>query len=317
MTILEWCQIYRNWITLLTGYQTVIDCKPEPSGQPSSVIAELYDLLATYVEPSTKLPRPNPQSPEVIGQRYVVYKSIGGSWKDPIYEVRAVIDKESGAIIWAGGVYKHMIPGTPEMPTVQPSLPEPPENIDPPSKPRGQKIIPNLVVYTAEGIIPEKKEPSIKTGYFGPSGPRYTGMIEPRRDQWIESTQDFHCVTGWSVEELQWKGIPLPDLLAQTGLRGEWILVISSGGYATIFPYDERVIENGILVTGMGEDPLPKEHGGPYRLVLPRLYGWKSLKWVETILVGDVYLDGYWEARGYHWRGLVVLDERFKRYINS
>lgn len=306
--------IYKNWATTLTGYPTVIDCKPIDGEDPKQAINELYLLLLQYHGDNQRFPEPVHQSPELIGQRYLVYKAIGGGRKNPLYELRSVYDRRKDKVIWMGGVYKEIIPGSPSKPPRQPVLPEPPGELNPPKSPPGQKLIRKPVVYSAEGPFPETREDSINLGVYNEESPKPELKVKIDSSKISRYQADFHCVTGWSVGGLEWRGIPLLDLLDEHGLRSEWILTISSRGYTTIFPNDRRLLDDAFLVTHLGDEPLPREHGGPYRLIIPKLFGWKSVKWLNTILVGDIYLDGYWEARGYHWRGLVVLDERFKTY---
>jgi DMSO/TMAO reductase YedYZ molybdopterin-dependent catalytic subunit len=62
----------------------------------------------------------------------------------------------------------------------------------------------------------------------------------------------------------------------------------------------------------MSGKPLDTLHGYPARLLFPHLYGWKSAKWISRVVFTDKYTDGYWEALGYHPRGRVEYEERFK-----
>ncbi|MCE4619324.1 MAG: molybdopterin-dependent oxidoreductase [Desulfurococcales archaeon] len=310
----DWCMIYKNWATMLTGYPTVIDCKPSGGEDPKQAINELYLFLLQYNEGNERFPEPVHQPPELIGQRFLVYKALGGGRRNPLYELRSVYDRESDRVIWMGGVYKSFIPGSPNKPMRQPVLPPLPDDITPPSTPQGQKMIRKPVVYSAEGPFPEAKDESISIGYYDENAPQPQVKVKVDVGGTVDYSADFHCVTGWSVGGVRWKGVPLLDLLSQHGLKGKWIVAVSTGGYTTVIPFEERLLDDAFLVTHLGDERLPREHGGPYRLILPKLFGWKSLKWVDSILVGDVYIDGFWEARGYHWRGLVVLNERFKTY---
>lgn len=306
----EWCMVYKNWATGLTGYPTVIDCKPSGE-EPRKAINELYLLLHEY-NPGD-LPEPVHLPPELIGQRYLVYKALGGGRRDPAYELRSVYDRRRDRVIWMGGVYKHIIPGSPSKPPRQPSLPGHDGRVDPPTAPKGQKMIRKPVVYSAEGPFPEPRDEWLTLGVFDERMPTPKTRINLSNGG-REIEADFHCVTGWSVGGLKWRGAPLLELLEAHGLRGKWLLMTGHGGYSTIIPYDETILDNAFIVTHMGDEILPREHGGPYRVLIPRLFGWKSIKWLKSILVGDTYIDGFWEARGYHWRGLVALDERFKTY---
>jgi len=123
----------------------------------------------------------------------------------------------------------------------------------------------------------------------------------------------FHCVTGWSVGGVEWGGVRLSSLLAAAGAPREgWLAAVSSGGYVAVVPLEEAWRPEALLALYMDGRPLSREHGYPARLYLPRLYGWKHAKWVERLVVLGGYEDGYWEALGYHERGLASAEERFK-----
>jgi DMSO/TMAO reductase YedYZ molybdopterin-dependent catalytic subunit len=117
-----------------------------------------------------------------------------------------------------------------------------------------------------------------------------------------EQVSDFHCVTGWSVQNVRWAGVRLPDLLeaarATTGVRS--IRFISAER-----PYDDwltlkqAVLPDVMLAYEMDGKPLSRAHGAPVRLVMPEMYGYKSVKWVNHIELGTATQPGYWEQHGY------------------
>ncbi len=118
----------------------------------------------------------------------------------------------------------------------------------------------------------------------------------------------MHCVTGWSVK-VEWPVAELRRLLEAAGvsrLDGGWLLARSRGGYSAVLPLAE-VWRGEVLLA------LPPAPGAP-RLVAPRLYAWKWVKHVEELRLVEEYVDGYWEALGYHWRGSAALVERFKQW---
>lgn len=126
---------------------------------------------------------------------------------------------------------------------------------------------------------------------------------------------DFHCVTGWSVRSLLFTGVSLDRILSLSGFKrtAKWVYVESLDGYSTVFPLEEAIGKKAIVALEMNGRPLDPVHGYPARLIVPHLYGWKSAKWISKIALLDHYKDGYWEALGYHPRGRVDLEERFKR----
>jgi DMSO/TMAO reductase YedYZ molybdopterin-dependent catalytic subunit len=118
-----------------------------------------------------------------------------------------------------------------------------------------------------------------------------------------EQVSDFHCVTGWSVHDVHWTGIRFRDLLAEAGLRfdAKALRFVSDE-----VPYDDTLslpqafASDAMLALDMDEKPLSAPHGYPARVVMPQMYGYKSVKWVTAIEV-QPHLDhvGYWEQRGY------------------
>lgn len=117
-----------------------------------------------------------------------------------------------------------------------------------------------------------------------------------------EQVSDFHCVTGWSVEDVRWAGVRLGDLLADVRPlpHGRFLRFVSAEA-----PYDDWLtLEQGLLpdvllAAELDGRPLPRPHGAPVRLVVPRMYGYKSVKWVTRIEVRSDLGRGYWEQRGY------------------
>ncbi len=125
---------------------------------------------------------------------------------------------------------------------------------------------------------------------------------------------DFHCVTGWSVRDLEFTGVPVTRIidLARPLNEAKWVYIESLDGYSTIIPIEEFTRRENLVALEMNGKPLDILHGYPARLIIPSLYGWKSAKWVKRIHFTNRYIDGYWEALGYHPRGRVDLEERFK-----
>jgi DMSO/TMAO reductase YedYZ molybdopterin-dependent catalytic subunit len=113
---------------------------------------------------------------------------------------------------------------------------------------------------------------------------------------------DFHCVTGWSVRNVRWAGVRLRHVLAGAGLRrgaGALSFVSAERPYVDSLTLRQALLPDVLLAWSMDGSPLSRPHGAPLRLVVPRMYGYKSVKWVERIVVTRVPEDGYWEQRGY------------------
>ncbi|AMV26603.1 TMAO/DMSO reductase [Gemmata sp. SH-PL17] len=119
---------------------------------------------------------------------------------------------------------------------------------------------------------------------------------------------DMHCVTRWSKLDNLWEGVVTRELLNHITLapRAKFVMVHSEYGFSTNLPIDDFFAEDCLFATHHNGEPLTPEHGYPVRLVVPRLYTWKSAKWVRGIEFMEEDRPGYWESLengGYHMRG--------------
>lgn len=113
--------------------------------------------------------------------------------------------------------------------------------------------------------------------------------------------RDFQCVTGWRVPSVHWKGVALADLLDEAGVeRGGVALRFESfdGLYTESLTLPEARRSDVIVAYSMGGHPLSRAHGGPARLYVAPMYGYKSIKWLSAIDVVDRVEPGYWETVG-------------------
>ena len=122
---------------------------------------------------------------------------------------------------------------------------------------------------------------------------------------------DIHCVTKWSKLGTTFHGVPVEVLLDGTEPEGDYAMAYSYGGYTTNIALADLLGGGGWVVTEHDGAPLPREHGGPARLLVPRLYFWKSAKWVAGLRVMDHDEPGFWEQNGYHNRGDPWKEERY------
>ena len=113
---------------------------------------------------------------------------------------------------------------------------------------------------------------------------------------------DFHCVTGWSIPHVHWGGVRLRDVLAAArplpsahALR----FVSAESPYEDSLTLQQAALRDVMLAHHMDARPLSRAHGAPLRLVIPEMYGYKGVKWVERIELTAQAADGYWEQRGY------------------
>ena len=117
-----------------------------------------------------------------------------------------------------------------------------------------------------------------------------------------EQISTFHCVTGWTVSKVHWRGVRFADLLAAAEPHPEaGVLTFTSAEqpYVDTLTLDQAHLPDVMLAYEMDGQPLPRPHGAPVRVVIPEMYGYKNVKWVERITVGARAEPGYWEQRGY------------------
>ena len=120
--------------------------------------------------------------------------------------------------------------------------------------------------------------------------------------QRMSETVDFHCVEGWTVDDVRWGGVAPTMLLDQAGVRPEAKYAVFhayGGDYLSTLPLDLIRDEKTMLADSLNGEPLPPKHGGPLRLVVPVQLGYKNVKWVERIELTATVEPGYWESRGY------------------
>jgi DMSO/TMAO reductase YedYZ molybdopterin-dependent catalytic subunit len=124
---------------------------------------------------------------------------------------------------------------------------------------------------------------------------------------------DFHCVTTWSRLDLIWEGVAVTEAMKQARPRAgaRAVLAHCHGGYTTNLALDDFLREGNLFAFRVDGADLPREHGGPVRLLVPHLYGWKSAKWVKAIEFLAEERLGFWEKYGYHPRGDPWKEERF------
>ncbi|MDM5281404.1 molybdopterin-dependent oxidoreductase [Paenibacillus silvae] len=113
---------------------------------------------------------------------------------------------------------------------------------------------------------------------------------------------DFHCVTGWSVYKNTWEGIPLKHFLEKAGVKpgAHSVKFYSGDGVYTDAITMEQAEMDDIMIAVMHDGkPIPADLGGPVRLIIPQMYAYKSVKWLNRIEIIDSEHIGYWEERGY------------------
>jgi DMSO/TMAO reductase YedYZ molybdopterin-dependent catalytic subunit len=177
--------------------------------------------------------------------------------------------------------------------------------------PPGQYVESGYPVLTA-GTTPDV---STETWRF-----RIDGMVsEPREWTWEEFAKlpfetvivDIHCVTKWSKLGASFGGVSVDTLMDAVKPRAAYTVQWSYGDYTTNLPIGELTGGKAWVVTEYDGEPLPREHGGPARMLVPHLYFWKSAKWIAGIRVMDHDEPGFWEQNGYNNHGDPWKEERY------
>jgi DMSO/TMAO reductase YedYZ molybdopterin-dependent catalytic subunit len=124
----------------------------------------------------------------------------------------------------------------------------------------------------------------------------------------VEDVSDFHCVTTWSRYDNHWKGVRFRTLAELAVPKDEAKFVLCTGydhmpgtkiPYTTNLPLARAVEDDVLLVHTWQGEPLPVEHGGPVRMITPKLYAWKGTKWIRKVEFLERDQRGFWEVRGY------------------
>jgi len=129
----------------------------------------------------------------------------------------------------------------------------------------------------------------------------------------VEQVSDFHCVTTWSKYDVHWAGVKFRTILERVrpDARVSHVVLGCGDGYTTNLPLDELRGEDVLLAYELDGQPLPLEHGGPLRMLVPHLYAWKSAKFLTQVKFLDRDEPGFWEVRGYHNHADPWKEERF------
>ena len=133
----------------------------------------------------------------------------------------------------------------------------------------------------------------------------------------IQVRADMHCVTRWSKLDNLWEGVRTRTVIEKVKLKPEakFVMVHSDHGFTTNLPLDDFLGDDCLFAWKHDGRDLEPDHGYPLRLVVPRLYAWKSAKWVRGIELMEGDRPGFWEEwdhGGYHMRGDPWKEERFR-----
>jgi DMSO/TMAO reductase YedYZ molybdopterin-dependent catalytic subunit len=150
---------------------------------------------------------------------------------------------------------------------------------------------------------------------------RVWGLAEKKTFTWSdlmampqsEFTADFHCVTTWSKLDVKWRGVKVTDFMQAIAVdpKAAHVMEHCYGDYTTNISLADFLREENFFAHTLFDEPLPAEHGGPLRLVVPHLYAWKSAKWINGLEFMEQMALGFWERNGYHERGEPFAEERY------
>jgi len=148
------------------------------------------------------------------------------------------------------------------------------------------------------------------------------GLVEnPKTFTWeefnalpqFEDVSDFHCVTTWSKFDCQWRGVAVFTLAEIVKPKPEvrHVLFSSYDGYTTNVRIEDALDDDALVATQFDGKPIPRDHGGPARVIIPKLYAWKGAKFVRAIEFVAEDQPGFWEVRGYSNTADPWTEDRF------
>lgn len=149
-----------------------------------------------------------------------------------------------------------------------------------------------------DGLTPERWTLTVRGDVERPVRLSFPDLLAlPQR----EITCDIHCVTSWTKLGMNWKGVPFAQLaeLVRPRSTAKFVVMECEQGFTTSLPYEALRGEDVLLAHTVEGAPLPSEHGGPVRMLVPRRYFYKSAKWLRGLKFVQVDEPGFWEVRGY------------------
>ena len=164
-------------------------------------------------------------------------------------------------------------------------------------------------IYTVTGDLPNKSKAAYTLKVNGLVDAPYTlSYAELIALPPTNLNRDFQCVTGWRVHDVKWKGVLLSDLLDRAGVKSDAKAIrfkSFDGTYTESLTLSQARRKDVIVAYKLEGDEISAEHGGPVRLYVAPMYGYKSIKWLDTIELTDKVYPGYWEYYGYDVDGWV------------
>jgi DMSO/TMAO reductase YedYZ molybdopterin-dependent catalytic subunit len=158
-------------------------------------------------------------------------------------------------------------------------------------------------IYTITGTFPEISPEQYRLEVTGlVDKPLVLTLADLQDMPRTKLVRDFQCVTGWRVDGVHWEGVRLGDVLDAAGVspKARALTFDSYDGADTeSLTLEQARLPDVIVAYRMLGAPITTEHGGPVRLYVARMYGYKSIKWLSAIRVVDELVPGFWEQNGY------------------
>jgi DMSO/TMAO reductase YedYZ molybdopterin-dependent catalytic subunit len=190
------------------------------------------------------------------------------------------------SLVWGKGVWSHVSSALGGAEALVPLVPT-----------KGWRI------YTVASTMPTFDPATWKLGVGGlVEQPMSLDYGELRGLPRVSQISSFHCVTGWTVNNVHWSGVRIKDLLAKAKPLPEAHaiqFVSAEEPYVDYLTLQQAQLSDVMLAYEMDGGPLPREHGAPLRLVIPEMYGYKNVKWVSHVNLVPKAAAGYWEQLGY------------------
>jgi DMSO/TMAO reductase YedYZ molybdopterin-dependent catalytic subunit len=162
-------------------------------------------------------------------------------------------------------------------------------------------------IYSVSGTFPEVRPEAYRLEVSGlVERPRTFSLADLEGLPVTHLVKEFQCVTGWRVPDVHWEGVRLGDLLDVVGVKPEAV-ALAFDSYDQVdtesLTLEQAQLPNVMVAYRMLGEPITLEHGGPVRLYVAPMFGYKSLKWLSAIRVVDTVQPGYWEQNGYPVNG--------------
>jgi DMSO/TMAO reductase YedYZ molybdopterin-dependent catalytic subunit len=171
-----------------------------------------------------------------------------------------------------------------------------------PTVPPGQTLTSGFPVLHV-GDVPPFDPATWRLRFFGLCENPYELSWETlRAEPAVEWRGDIHCVTRWSKKDTLWRGVPFRRLVERAKPKPGVTHVVqhADNDYTTNLPIEAMLGDDCLVAYEFDGAPLEPIHGGPVRMLVPKLYFWKSAKWIKAIEFLDHDAKGFWEVRGYH-----------------